>query len=303
LFEPVRGGRRRHKPAPQRVPATVDEEEFELQPHDFFVAGRALLEFIPDGEEERGQRLGIVELEADDPPSPDEKFIKDLAADFPKYKWLVQPPVAIDRARWNTVRAECARRGHAFGVGVTYPGFHEWCELQMVAGTRAMELILAERPDYVLFGGSGTITLASLELVRRYALPALKKWSRMCRAAGVATVLHSCGKSRALVDLLAEEADVNCINPLEVAPMGDVDLPEVKRARGRQISLMGNLHTTDVMLRGARQALRDAGKRRRVHPVHRRPMWTGNARRQSLRARGNRAEIWRVRSRDRPTPR
>jgi uroporphyrinogen-III decarboxylase len=187
----------------------------------------------------------------------------------------------------------------------------EWCELQMVTGTRAMELILAERPDYVLFGGSGTITLASPELVRRYALPALKKWSRMCRAAGVATVLHSCGKSRALVDLLAEEADVNCINPLEVAPMGDVDLAEVKRARGRQISLMGNLHTTDVMLRGtpddvrraARQALRDAGKRRRAHPVHRRPMWTGNARRQSLRARGNRAEIWRVRSRDRPTPR
>ena len=48
----------------------------------------------------------------------------------------------------------------------------------------------------------------------------------------------------------------------------DVDLAEVKRARGRQISLMGNLHTTNVMLRGtaddvraaARQALGDAGR-------------------------------------------
>jgi len=227
-----------------------------------------------------------------DPPTPTEKFIKDFAADFPKYKWLLQPPVAIDRQRWDTVRAECARRGHAFGVGVTYPGFQEWCnvvqggvealtyaymdtpeildewcDLQTTAGTNAMELILAERPDYVLFGGSGTITLASPELVRRYALPALTKWSRMCREAGVATMLHSCGKSRALVDMLVEETDVNCINPLEVPPMGDVDLAEVKRAHGRQIALMGNLHTTEVMLRGspdlvrarAREAIRVAG--------------------------------------------
>jgi uroporphyrinogen decarboxylase len=81
-------------------------------------------------------------------------------------------------------------------------------------------------------------------------------------------MLHSCGKSRLLVDLLCDETDVNCINPLEIAPMGDVDLAEVKKARGHQISLMGNLHTTQVMLYGtaddvrkaARQAISDAGE-------------------------------------------
>ena len=228
-----------------------------------------------------------------DPPSPTEKPIKDLAADFPKIKYLLQPPAALNRRHWDEVRAECERRGHAFGVGVTYPGFHnwfsfvqggvealtyaymdmpaildEWCELQTEAGTKGLELILAEKPDYVLFGGSGTITLASPELVRRYTLPALAKWSRMCRNAGVPTVLHSCGKSRLLVDMLVEETCVDCINPLEVAPMGDVDLAEVKRARGKQIALMGNLHTTEVMWRGsvelvrqkAREAIRDAGE-------------------------------------------
>ncbi|NWF65669.1 MAG: hypothetical protein HXY38_15345 [Chloroflexi bacterium] len=131
-----------------------------------------------------------------------------------------------------------------------------------------MELLIAIKPDYLLFGGSGTITLASTELARKYAIPALKKWSAMAKAAGIPTMLHSCGKSRALVDLLCEETDVNSINPLEIPPMGDVDLAEVKRARGRQIGLMGNLHTTEVMLRGtpeqvraaARQALRDAGQ-------------------------------------------
>lgn len=228
-----------------------------------------------------------------DPPSPTQKLIKDLVTDWPKYQWLLQPPVALDMPQWNAVRQECTRRGHAFGVGVCYPGFHnwfsfvqggvetltyaymdtpeildEWCELQTVAGTKGLELILAEKPDYVLLGGSGTITLASPELARRYAIPALKKWSRMCREAGVATVLHSCGKSRILVDMLAEETDVDCINPLEVAPMGDIDLAEVKLARGKQIALMGNLHTTEVMLRGtadlvrqkAREAIRDAGQ-------------------------------------------
>ena len=35
--------------------------------------------------------------------------------------------------------------------------------------------------------------------------------------------------------------------------MGDCDLAEVKRAHGDRIALMGNLHTTDVMLRGTPQ--------------------------------------------------
>jgi len=144
----------------------------------------------------------------------------------------------------------------------------EWFERDLACGTRIMELVLSIKPDYLLFGGSGTITLASPALVRKYAIPALKKWSAMAKAAGVPTMLHSCGKSRKLVDMLCEETDVNCINPLEIAPMGDVDLAEVKQARGHQVSLMGNLHTTNVMLKGtpddvrraAIQALRDAGE-------------------------------------------
>ena len=228
-----------------------------------------------------------------DPPSPTQKWIKDFDRDFKKFKWLLQPPVSLDMAMWEEVREECVKRGHAFGVGVCYPGFHhwfgavqgglealtyahvdtpeildEWCELQTAHDVKAMELILAQKPDYVLLGGSGTITMASPDIVRRYTLPALGRLSRMCRDAGVPTVLHSCGKSRILVDMLVEETCVGCINPLEIPPMGDIDLAEVKRARGNQIALMGNLHTSDVMLRGsadlvrqcAREAIRDAGE-------------------------------------------
>jgi uroporphyrinogen decarboxylase len=228
-----------------------------------------------------------------DPPSPIEKPIKDFDEDFKKYKWLLQEPTGLDMAVVEEMRAACELRNQAFGLCLGYPGFQgwmsvveggvtpltyaeydapelleEWMELDLAQGTRVMELLLAIKPDYLLFGGSGTITLASPELARKYAIPALKKWSAMAKAAGVPTMLHSCGKSRALVDMLCDETDVDCINPLEIPPMGDVELAEVKQARGHQISLMGNLHTTNVMLKGtadevraaARRAIADAGE-------------------------------------------
>ena len=36
-----------------------------------------------------------------------------------------------------------------------------------------------------------------------------------------------------------------------IAPMGDCDLAELKRLYGDKIILKGNLHTTEVMLRGS----------------------------------------------------
>ena len=42
--------------------------------------------------------------------------------------------------------------------------------------------------------------------------------------------------------------------------MGDVDLAEVKRAHGAQIALMGNLHTTKVMLHGTEQQVYEVAR-------------------------------------------
>ena len=128
----------------------------------------------------------------------------------------------------------------------------EWLAKDLEGGTRLMELILEDhRVDYILFGGSGTITLASPALARKYAIPVLKKWSRMAKEAGIATMLHSCGKNRVLADMLASDTDVDMLNPLEPPPMGDIDLAEVKRVHGQRLAFMGNLHTTDVMLNGS----------------------------------------------------
>jgi uroporphyrinogen decarboxylase len=60
---------------------------------------------------------------------------------------------------------------------------------------------------------------------------------------------------------MAEETDLTVIDPLEVPPMGDCDLAELKRLYGERIVLKGNLHTTEVMLRGTPEDVRRASRK------------------------------------------
>ena len=124
------------------------------------------------------------------------------------------------------------------------------------------------RPDFILTGGSGMLVFNTPEIVRELSLPSLKTITRLCREAGIPSQIHCCGPERELVRLAATETDLSSINPLEIRPMGDCDLAEIKRSFGQRIGLMGNLHTTDVMLRGSvkdvrrecLRAIRDAGE-------------------------------------------
>ena len=85
----------------------------------------------------------------------------------------------------------------------------------------------------------------------------------MCKQAGLPTMIHCCGKEMHLLKRCAEDSDLNCANPLEIPPMGDCTLAEAKRLFGHKLSLMGNLHTTDVMLRGTPEDV----KRRRAKAI------------------------------------
>lgn len=227
----------------------------------------------------RGRRGGFrytreTVFYAADPPTATGKPVKDVDAEWPLALAWFEPPVGYDPSLLRQQRLALGELG-AFGVSIDYPGFHTWLglfdgglmalsslyyerhdlieelrerhERQVIA---QMEMILDERPDFVLLGGSGTITLQSPAIARELSLPTIQKLTRMARQAGVPTVLHSCGKERELVRWCAEETDLNCINPLEVPPMGDCDLAEIKRAHGHRLALMGNLHTTEVMLLG-----------------------------------------------------
>jgi uroporphyrinogen decarboxylase len=133
---------------------------------------------------------------------------------------------------------------------------------------RIMALDEDTRPDFLCVGGSGSLVFQTPEMFRRLALPAVKRVIELATAAGMPTHVHCCGPERELVRIMAQETTLTVVDPLEIPPMGDCDLAELKRSFGDRIVLKGNLHTTDVMLRGtvadvkaaAVKAIRDAGR-------------------------------------------
>jgi uroporphyrinogen decarboxylase len=112
-------------------------------------------------------------------------------------------------------------------------------------------LALEVKPDFLCVGGSGTLVFQTVEIMRKIALPSVKRVIEIASRAGMPTHVHSCGPERELVRIMAEETELTVIDPLEPPPMGDCDLAELKRLYGRKLTLKGNLQTTDVLLRGS----------------------------------------------------
>lgn len=152
-----------------------------------------------------------------------------------------------------------------------HPELHEqWAEERVQAAEARFAQVMAmeEQPDFICVGGSGTLVTQTVDIFRQLAFPAVKRVIELATAAGLPTHIHSCGPEKALVKMMAEETDLTVIDPLEVPPMGDCLLADLKRQFGNRITLKGNLHTTEVMLRGtvdevasaARQAIDDAAE-------------------------------------------
>jgi uroporphyrinogen decarboxylase len=217
-----------------------------------------------------------------DSPTTIEPAVKDLEANWDLVEKLYLPPVGYNPDKLKIQRKAVGELA-AFGVAIGYPGFQNWFgmiqgsaealtyayydhrdlilrlrELNEQQSLRQMEMVLNEKPDFVLLGASGTITLQSPKIAKELSLPTIKKLTAMAKAAGVPTMLHSCGKERILVQWCAEETDLNCINPLEIPPMGDCHLAEIKQSFGKKLALMGNLHTSEVMLHGGTEKVRRA---------------------------------------------
>jgi uroporphyrinogen decarboxylase len=231
-----------------------------------------------------GDRCSVMRYGRADSPVRVEWPIRDIRADFEWIRAWYEEPAGYDPGLLREQRAALGEDG-AFGICVDYPGLQawvgwvagglqrlaywvydepgliaEWRELMERQVVRQVEMILTERPDFLMLHGSGTITLQSPALARELSLPTVQKLTRMAREAGVPTLLHSCGRERDWVQMCAEETELDCINPLEPPPMGDCDLAEIKHDFGDQLALMGNLHTTDVMWRGTPEAVRDASR-------------------------------------------
>ncbi|MFA7186186.1 MAG: uroporphyrinogen decarboxylase family protein [Victivallales bacterium] len=148
--------------------------------------------------------------------------------------------------------------------------FEKLAEEHLEKSVARFERVMAmdEKPDFICLGCSGTLVFQTPEIFRKLALPTVKELTRMAKEAGVFTHIHSCGPEKELVKIMAEETDLTVIDPLEIPPMGDCNLAELKRLYGKKLVLKGNLHTTDVMLNGtvdeviqaSRKAIDDAAE-------------------------------------------
>ena len=126
---------------------------------------------------------------------------------------------------------------------------------------RILSMPATDRPDFLCVGGSGTLVFQTVDIFRKVAFPAVKRGIELATAAGIPTHIHSCGPEKELVKIMAEETTLTLIDPLEIPPMGDCVLADLKRLYGHRIVLKGNLHTTEVLLRGSVADVVAASKR------------------------------------------
>lgn len=118
-----------------------------------------------------------------------------------------------------------------------------------------------DRPDFLCVGSSGTLVFQTPAFFHEHALPSVKRIIELAESAGIPTHVHSCGPEKELVRILSQETALTVIDPLEIPPMGDCDLAELKRLYGAKIVLKGNLHTTEVMLRGCPEDVAAASRK------------------------------------------
>ena len=159
------------------------------------------------------------------------------------------------------------------GTNWTEEAIFEWFDNRQVvlARSRAQsERVLAftreavkitPTPDLIHTGTSGWLTFQTPEMFEAISFENLRDVTAIAKAAGIPSQVHCCGREAYLVEVAATRTDLSCIEPLEVPPMGDCDLTDLKRRFGRRICLKGNLHTTDVILRGTVTEVREACRR------------------------------------------
>ncbi len=138
-------------------------------------------------------------------------------------------------------------------------GVHEFWMEWALANVRAM---VDAKPDEIMLGGSSaSLSISSPGIFKKYELPFIKAASKICKAGGVISHLHICGKSWQLVPIVAEETDVDVMEPMEEPPGGNVDLAEAKKRVGNKLCIKGNINTFDFMMKATPEQVEEKCKR------------------------------------------
>ncbi len=223
----------------------------------------------------------------DEPPWEDVKPIKDLKRDWPRLKALMGEE---EDWEWEPVFRDRDRIGElgVYSMSIGIP--QDWWFFQRDGGYNSLffdyvdeaayiqeimeyytryalarleaALHATPQPDEIMLGGSASsLSVSSPNNFRQYDLPFVAEAARMCRTAGVYSHLHVCGKADRIAEMVAEETEVDIIEPLEEPPGGNIDIAEYKRRYGNRICLKGNLNTFDFMLNASPDEVEDRAKR------------------------------------------
>ncbi|HMA99387.1 MAG TPA: uroporphyrinogen decarboxylase family protein [Spirochaetota bacterium] len=144
------------------------------------------------------------------------------------------------------------------------PDMHnKWAAAKLEKAEKRFHQVMAMdiKPDFLCVGGSGTLLYQTMEMFRKISFPAVKRIIELAQEAGMMTHMHSCGPESRLVKIMAEETGLTVIDPLEIPPMGDCNLARLKKDYGDKLTLKGNLHTTETMLKGSVDDVVQASKK------------------------------------------
>lgn len=221
---------------------------------------------------------------ADEPPWRNEKPIKDLRQDFEKMK------IYMGEESWQYEKnfSDYDRIGDLGVYSGMIPLFQDWwfhnrhggfeqCFMDFMYETDFMDQVheywmnwaltnvqamIEAKPDVLMLGGSSaSLSVSSPTIFRKYELPFIQAATKVCKKAGIISHLHVCGKSLQLVEIVAEESNLDSMEPLEEPPGGNVDLKEIKRRYGKRLAIKGNLNTTEFMLYATPQEVEEKCKR------------------------------------------
>jgi len=94
----------------------------------------------------------------------------------------------------------------------------------------------------------------------KYVLPLLKSNVALAHSYGAFLHYYDDGKMSATLPL-AVEAEIDVVETLAPAPLGDIDLARVKREYGDKVCLKGNVDQVNIIWRGTKEDVREAVRR------------------------------------------
>ena len=220
-----------------------------------------------------------------EPPWEPEKPVKNLKRDWPRLRAVMGED---ENWTWSPEFDDRERLGElgVFSIAIGIP--QDWWFFQREGGyntvffdyadedaymqeifayyrryalARLRAAALAGADEIMLGGSASSLSASSPRNFRKYDLPFIQEAALLCTELGVYSHLHVCGRSRKVVEMIAEETEVDIMEPLEEPPGGDVEIAEVKKRYGRRLCLKGNLNTFDFMLNATPEQVEEKAKR------------------------------------------